>query len=221
MPIRFLRYVTELYESYPGKGSSGKLTAVFPILLYNGDRKWMVSSQLSDCIEPSIPADYIPHFKYFAVLENEIPKKNLINIKNALSGIFYIENSSNKELEENLDVLINIIKDENLEVVNILSSWFNNYLSYLEGIDRNEIQLKFSNILEVRNMFATRTLEHDKVVGQKFFEKGIEKGIEKGKQEGISEEKRRLARILLAMNLSVSQIMEASGLSEEEIIALK
>ena len=39
MPIRFVRYITELYESYQGTNASGKFPAVFPILLYNGDGK--------------------------------------------------------------------------------------------------------------------------------------------------------------------------------------
>jgi predicted transposase YdaD len=50
---------------------------------------------------------------------------------------------------------------------------------------------------------------------------GEERGIALGKQEGKQEEKRETARNLLSMGLSLDQIANATGLSIEEIEALK
>jgi hypothetical protein len=41
-----------------------------------------------------------------------------LKVKNAVSAIFYIENSSPGELEAEIDRLIEIIKDEDLEIIN-------------------------------------------------------------------------------------------------------
>ena len=158
MPVRFLRYITELYDSYQGKTESGKLPAVFPILLYNGEAKWTAPLQFADCIEKTIPVEYIPIFKYFPVLENEIPKESLSRIKNALSAVFYIENSTVTEIGEELDNFFEIIKNENLEIVNLLSAWFNNYLKSLykkdsensKNISNTDIKRRFDSIMPGR-----------------------------------------------------------------------
>ena len=52
---------------------------------------------------------------------------------------------------------------------------------------------------------------------EKGIEEGIEKGIEKGRYEGILQ----TAKNLLKMGLSISEIMKATGLSEEEVGKLK
>ena len=109
-------------------------------------------------MEQTIPQIYIPKFKYFQVLENEIPKSSLTKIKNALSAVFYIENSSVSEIGEELDDLFELIKNENLEVVNLLGRWFNNYLKSLykrmpgnvDKISDMEIQRKFDSLLPGR-----------------------------------------------------------------------
>ena len=46
---------------------------------------------------------------------------------------------------------------------------------------------------------------------------GVKEGLEEGRAEGAYQNKLETARILKAMKLSVTQIMQATGLSEEEI----
>ena len=53
------------------------------------------------------------------------------------------------------------------------------------------------------------------------FEKGIEKGIEKGRNEGQEKEKIKIATAMLKMELSAETIMQATGLSAEEVARLK
>ncbi len=212
MAVRFGRYITELYDSYQGKTKSGKLPGVFPILLYNGDDKWTAPVEFSDCVENTIPKEYIPQFRYFPVLENEIPKTSLLKIKNALSAVFYIENSSVTEIAEELDNFFELIKREDLEIVNLLSSWFNNYLKSLykkdsknsKNISSIDIQRKFDSISEVKNMFATKTREHDKIV----LEQGIEQGIE------------GTALRMLEKGFSIQDIAEITNLTPDNIIKL-
>ena len=47
--------------------------------------------------------------------------------------------------------------------------------------------------------------------------KGIKEGIKEGRAEGAYQNKLETARILKTMKLSMTQIMQTTGLSEEEI----
>ncbi|MDO4462131.1 MAG: hypothetical protein Q4C30_06510, partial [Bacteroidia bacterium] len=49
---------------------------------------------------------------------------------------------------------------------------------------------------------------------------GMQRGIDKGREEGRVEERKGIARELKRMNIPISQIIMATGLSEEEISKL-
>ena len=78
----------------------------------------------------------------------------------------------------------------------------------LRKLSREELELYDEDIKNMRDIYATR----------KFDEKrGIEKGMAKGKAEGKAE----VARNLLAMGMSWSQIMQATGLTEDQLKQLQ
>ena len=52
-------------------------------------------------------------------------------------------------------------------------------------------------------------------------EKGIKKGMEKGRAEGELSKSQEIARNLLTLGIPVAQIIQATGLSPEEIERLK
>ena len=64
-----------------------------------------------------------------------------------------------------------------------------------------------------------RSLQYDSY--QEGKEEGIGIGIEKGIEEGETRKSLDIARNLLAMNLPVTQIMQATGLTQEQIEGLK
>ncbi len=94
MSLRILRYICEFYQALIQKDGIKKLPAVFPVLLYNGDKTWTSPLNIRDLIENTIPAEFIPDFSYYGIIENIIPKRELLKKKNAMSAIFYVENSS-------------------------------------------------------------------------------------------------------------------------------
>ena len=108
--------------------------------------------------------------------------------------------------------------------------WFLNGWKY----DVNGIPEVLKNIPEVKQLSAAceiaafspakRTLynrsvmrEQD-VINQLYYAK--KKGLAEGREEGKTEERLEIAKKMLGMGLSVEQIMEATGLSKEEIIKL-
>lgn len=101
MPLRFLRYIAAFYEAYLDEHSGiEKLPAVFPLLLYNGDDRWNVPDRIEEMIEPTIPDRFVPRLSYYPVIINAIPKGRLERIKNAVSAVFYVENSDPETLSD-------------------------------------------------------------------------------------------------------------------------
>ena len=209
MPLRFLRYITEFYQSLHTLTESGKFPAVFPILIYNGDDRWTAPLTSQDLIEESIPSGYIPAFHYYPVIENEIPRQSLLKIKNALSAVLYAENSSPDVLKKELDTFFSILEGENIEAVKTLIHWLNNYLYRIDQETKDPIIERISTITEAKTMLQTKIREYE----QKLIEQGIEQGIE---QEAIQTAKRMPAK-----GFSVSDICELTGLSETVVQSLK
>ena len=90
----------------------------------------------------------------------------------------------------------------------------------LRKLSREELELYDEDIKNMRDIYATR----------KFDEKrGMEKGMAKGRAEGLAEGRAEgelskgltVARNLLAMGMSWSQIMQITGLTEEELKPLQ
>ena len=78
----------------------------------------------------------------------------------------------------------------------------------LRKLSREELELYDEDIKNMRDIYATR----------KFDEK---RGIAKGRAEGELSKGLEVARNLLAMGMSWSQIMQATGLTEEQLKPLK
>ena len=82
----------------------------------------------------------------------------------------------------------------------------------LRKLSREELELYDEDIKNMRDIYATR----------KFDEKrGMEKGRAEGRAEGELSKGLEVARNLLAMGMSWSQIMQATGLTEEQLKPLK
>ncbi len=90
----------------------------------------------------------------------------------------------------------------------------------LRKLSREELELYDEDIKNMRDIYATR----------KFDEKrGIEKGMAKGRAEGLAEGRAEgelskgltVARNLLAMGMSWTQIIQATGLTEDQLKQLQ
>ena len=90
----------------------------------------------------------------------------------------------------------------------------------LRKLSREELELYDEDIKNMRDIYATR----------KFDEKrGMEKGMAKGRAEGLAEGRAEgelskgltVARNLLAMGMSWTQIIQATGLTEDQLKQLQ
>ena len=82
----------------------------------------------------------------------------------------------------------------------------------LRKLSREELELYDEDIKNMRDIYATR----------KFDEKrGMEKGRAEGRAEGELSKGLEVARNLLAMGMSCSQIIQVTGLTEDQLKQLQ
>ncbi|TVQ36202.1 MAG: hypothetical protein EA384_15025, partial [Spirochaetaceae bacterium] len=196
MPLRFLRYVAEFYQSLNSSAASGLLPAVFPVLIYNGNAPWTARTSIQELIEPVLAAQYIPALHYYPVIENTCSRKSLLRIRSALSAVFYVENLEREQLLARLDDTVAIIRAEHPRLRTLFWNWLTSVARSRE--ESAATLTAIQDAREVKTMFAAsveaykRKLKAESL--QQGIERGIEQGIEKGRQQGIEQGSREAAR---------------------------
>ena len=95
MALRLLNYVVQFYLGYvASQPRVRRLPAVFPLLLYNGDRRWTAPERLSDLLENAeIFGCCMPRFEYRKIVVNQFSREELLRIGNIVSTLFLAESS--------------------------------------------------------------------------------------------------------------------------------
>lgn len=208
MALRMLRYITELYEDLVKNQKFKTLPAVFPVMLYNGEKRWTAPEDISILIQNSISEKYIPGFSYYKIAENEFSKEFLKSLNNSVGALFYTENCSEKELQHEIDTIVDLFRTEKPEEIALFVNWFKYMFQ-----DRKELVEEVQEMEEVKSMLRTSIKKY----GKQLLQEGKLEGI----QEGIQKEKRDTAKKLLKENMTVKKISGITGLSVEEVEKLK
>ena len=115
--------------------------------------------------------------------------------------------------EKALSILVSRNKEEALNISkgnDMLEEVYKN----MEELNMNEVFLgMYDQEEENKKMMNSMKLEG--------IEEGIEKGIEQGLEAGKEEEKIEIAKNLIELNISIDDIIKATGLSKEKIEKLK
>ena len=219
MALRMNRYLLEFYQENQRLNGEKHLNPPFPVLIYNGDTKWNAPTSLRELFyKSSVPEKYIPDFSYFKIAINEIPKRELVKIRNAVSAIFYVENSTPEDIKANrkelVSLLSSVIKDEGARIVDAIFE----RMRKTQKIDKKVTVIKsVEDLVEVTGMWETAVKRHEKQI----LEKGIERGIERGIEKGIEKTQKENALKLIEKGMDNSFIHEITGLSLKEIRALR
>ncbi len=200
MALRILRYIVELYEYLVKNHKLKRLPAVFPVMLYNGEKRWTAPAGLDRLIEKSIPLQYIPNFSYYKIAENEFDREFLKTLNNAVAALFYTENCDGKEMKQEIDNIVRLLRYEKGDEITAFSHWFK-YM--FQGMP--ELVDEIKEITGVKNMLRTSLKKYSKEL--------IQEGIEKGKLD--------TAMNLLKEKMTVKKIAAVTGLPVERIEKLK
>ena len=211
MALRMGRYLFEFYQEIQQLTKSDSLNPPFPILIYNGNEKWTAPEKFSELLYSSaIPKEYVPEFRYFKIAINEIPKRELVKIRNAVSAVFYIENSSIADMTQNWKELVSLLKSvfekDGIEIIRSILDRI--YQIHNLPVNSKTIQ-RIEDLTEVKSMLETNTRNWEKMV----FERGIEKGIEKTHIEIVEK--------MAENGMSNSDIRKITGLSLAKIAQIR
>ena len=98
----------------------------------------------------------------------------------------------------------------------------------LRKLSREELELYDEDIKNMRDIYATRKFDEKRGM-EKGMKKGIAKGRAEGRAEGLAKGRAegelsnglKVARNLLAMGMSWTQIIQATGLTEDQLKQLQ
>ena len=169
MALRMGRYIFEFYQEIQKLTKSDLLNPPFPILIYNGNATWNAPEKFSDLLyQSAIPKEFLPEFKYFKIAINEISKRDLVKIRNAVAAIFYIENSSAADMTKNWKELVSLLqaalKKDGIEIIRAIMDriyQIHNLRASSRTINRIE------DLTEVKSMLETNTKNWEKAVFEK------------------------------------------------------
>jgi len=200
MSLRMLRYIAELYEHLIRNHKLSRLPAVFPVMLYNGEKRWTAPEELNILIENSIPEKYIPCFRYYKIAVNEFSKDFLIKLNNTVAALFYSENCTADEISKEINTIVNLFKTEKPGEISSFIHWFRYMFQ-----ERSDLVDEIKQLEDVKSMLRTT----------------VKKIAKENRLEGKLEGKLEVAQNLLKEKIPVKKIAELTGLSSEEIKKLK
>jgi hypothetical protein len=161
MVVRVLNYITSFYLDYAATQERvARLPAVFPIVLYNGERRWTAPQEIAEIIEtqPDM-GDFALHFKYLLVDENAYSRERLLAIRNIVSTLFLAEAHYDIHLLE-AELLSLYEQESDKQAVSLFLNWFHQLAVYgkVSPADYATLDHVYRTTEEVRSMLVA-TLE--------------------------------------------------------------
>jgi predicted transposase/invertase (TIGR01784 family) len=204
MTLRVLHYLSSFYLDYVQSGRRVRtLPPVFPIVLYNGDRKWTAPTRIEELVNRhDLLGRFGVSFEYFKIAENEFSRERLLKIRNIVSTLFLAETHYDIEvLSQELVALFDRQVDK--QAVSLFLNWFRQLAEHdrIEESDYEVLSRVYTDREEVQSMLAN----------------AIRRERQKIYEEGRKEEQYRIARAMLAEGMSLEQIARITGLSEKEV----
>lgn len=236
MPYRLLLYMVEIWRDVL-KNTEGaqtrkdfRLPAIVPIVLYNGSSAWTACRSFRESLDGAEWfGDELLDFKYILLDVHEYEEKDLLALSNLIGSVFLLEKKPEvsafvKQLEELAVVLEKLPND----LFNLFQAWLK--LMTFRGLGEEEKRRvsqvidQYPNPKEASQMASNleKAFEDFKIKAkQEGIEEGMEKGIEKGIEQGIEKGLMQVAQRMLAQGKDVPSIMEATGLTKEEVEKVK
>ena len=230
IPVRLFCYLLLFYEQLIKHSQSGKLPAIFPMVVYNGLKPWKVPLNIRDSIEGGIiPENYLLKGEYYLLDESRVAEEKLKKLHNLAAAVIYYEkHRRSDDLKQTMSRMMDLLAAEDFNDVRQVLIWAGLITSGM--VNEKEIS-KLRTLQEGRKYMEGMTSQWEINIRNKALQEGIrqgEKGLEKARAEGREEGReevreeglQKLYSIVRSMKLKGfenSLISELTGLSEEEI----
>jgi len=187
-----------------------KLPPVFPIMLYNGKRRWTSPLNLAELIEGhELLGEHVLHFRYFPIIENAFSRNMLLRIGNIVATLFLAEAHYDFDLlaKKNLQ-LVESAADK--QALSLFLNWLKQL--FLHGRIAESDYQAFERIYEDKeevNMLI-ESIRKEKTQ--------LRKG---GKREGKREGKLEIAKLMLLDGEPVEKIKRYTGISDAALLRFR
>ena len=188
MAVRLITYVGLLYQDLIASKeikAGDKLPPVFPVVLYNGGRRWTAPLEIRELIAdvPEGLSCYLPCFKYYLIEEQSYSDERLLGC-NLASAVFRLEKSRTfDEMREVVDDLISWLRlPEQASLRRVFTTWIKRVLLSARLPDKKLPEP--SDLLEVSTMLAERVKQWTEEWKQQGLQEGRMQGHLQGLQEG-------------------------------------
>ena len=161
MAVRLMVYMGLLYQDLiktKQLRSDRRLPPIFPVVLYNGEKRWDAATELKDLIVhlPGGLEHYLPSMKYLILDEGNYDLSELTPLKNLVAAIFRLENSNSQD--DIIEVISNLIEwlstPEQARLRRSFSLWINRVLRPTSNFGTSTLEL--NDLVEIKTMLANR-----------------------------------------------------------------
>ncbi len=205
--LRILNYLTLFYLDYikeykqTNKCFPEKLPPVLPLLLYNGEDPWNVPDNVKDLIEDNeFLKPFYPDFRYFKIIERDIPIEELKKIGTVVSSVFMVERFGKEELSVISESLKDVLEKEDIHVLRLFVVWLKHLL-----LNKRLDERALYEAMNIRNKMETTSMLVNTIQtwGQEI------------KETGIEEASMTIAEKMLKKDLNWNIIVETTGVTQE------
>jgi len=191
-----------------------KLPPVFPILLYNGKRRWTSPLSLAELVEGhELLGEHTLHFRYFPIIENAFSRRTLLQIGNIVSTLFLAEAHYDFDLLTKR-ILALVERAEDKEALSLFLNWFKQLFIHgrIAESDYQTFERIYKDKEEVNMLIES--IRKEKAQLRK-------DGWREGKREGKRDGQLQTARLMLQRGEPVAKVKLYTELSETAIRKLQ
>ncbi len=112
MAVRVAYYTLAFYMDYIANNEKiDKLPAIFPVVVYNGNKRWTAPEELATLIEQAVDlGNYGLHCRYFKIAENSFSREQLLAVRNLVSTLFLAE--AHYDIELLIEEFVHLFEEE-------------------------------------------------------------------------------------------------------------
>ncbi len=193
MAFRVLMYLVSIWhdlynnmQEHERKREDFSLPPVFPIVLYNGAKKWEAATSVKELVQKGeIFQDFLPNVRYHLVDVSQQGVDKLQGLANSIAGVFLLEKEDfENDWQEKFDTAIQWFdKEENSELWKALFHWLAYHLANkLSPKDSDNIidEIDFENKSKQEIYTMIQTLP------DRIYQDGEIQGLAKGMLKGLS-----------------------------------
>lgn len=207
--LQMWEYMLEIYKRLVGKEKMAQLPVIIPILFYHGKKKSYKVKTLREWINEH-DTNLIRFIPYFDILFYDFSEKSAEEIQGSAKLQAYLQLAKYIFVKDVAVLLERLVSIEHI-LYEEDGSYFDTIFIYIfatrDDVTVEALETKLTE--EGRKRVMT--------IAERLREEGMEKGMEEGIEKGMEREKLKVAKKLLLLDVNKSKIMQATGLSKEEL----